>query len=62
MRLKTWFNDISERINRLGDTLDNVKRRQKDVLKNNRAFQEKVVQVSSSIDSLFIQGQFSFNI
>ncbi|VVC25614.1 Hypothetical protein CINCED_3A025852 [Cinara cedri] len=55
MGLNTCFKNISERLNRLEDTLDNVTKRQKEVLITNNTFQDKVIRVSSNIDSLFNQ-------
>ncbi|XP_016661864.1 kinetochore protein SLK19-like isoform X2 [Acyrthosiphon pisum] len=54
IRLNTSFTNICERLNRLGDTVDNAKTRQKDVMtlvdQTTNTFQEKMLTISDALD------------
>ncbi|CAI6367878.1 unnamed protein product [Macrosiphum euphorbiae] len=54
IRLNTSFTIICERLNRLGDTVDNAKTRQKDVMtlvdQTTNTFQEKMLTISDALD------------
>ncbi|XP_025205575.1 putative leucine-rich repeat-containing protein DDB_G0290503 isoform X2 [Melanaphis sacchari] len=54
IRLNTSFTNICERLNRLGDTVDNARTRQKDVMtlvdQTTSTFQEKILSISDTID------------
>jgi len=60
IRLNTSFTNICERLNRLGDTVDNAKTRQKDVMtlvdQTTNTFQEKMLTISDALDESLKQG------
>lgn len=59
--LNTNFTKVCERLNRLGDTVDNVKIRQKDVKilvdLTTTTFQEKILNISNGIEDSLKQGR-----
>lgn len=60
IRLNTSFTNICERLNRLGDTVDNARTRQKDVMtlvdQTTNTFQEKMLTISDALDESLKQG------
>ncbi|XP_022182336.1 putative leucine-rich repeat-containing protein DDB_G0290503 isoform X2 [Myzus persicae] len=54
VRLNTSFTNICERLNRLGDTVDNARTRQKEVMtlvdQTTSTFQEKILSISDTLD------------
>jgi len=60
IRLNTSFTNICERLNRLGDTIDNAKTRQKNVMtlvdQTTNTFQEKMLNISDALDDSLKQG------
>ncbi|XP_060840670.1 putative leucine-rich repeat-containing protein DDB_G0290503 isoform X2 [Rhopalosiphum padi] len=54
IRLNASFTNICERLNRLGDTIDNARSRQKDVMimvdQTTSTFQEKILSISDTVD------------
>jgi hypothetical protein len=59
--LNTKFTNICERLNRLGDIVDNAKVRQNDVMilvnQTTNTFQQKVLNISDSIDDSLKQSR-----
>jgi len=60
IRLNASFTNICERLNRLGDTIDNARSRQKDVMimvdQTTSTFQEKILSISDTVDESLKQG------
>jgi len=60
IRLNTSFTNICERLNRLGDTVDNARTRQKEVMtlvdQTTSTFQEKILSISDTLDESLKQG------
>lgn len=59
-RLSTNFSNICDRLNRLSDTIDSARTRQKEVMilvdQTTSTFQEKFLSISDSIDESLKQG------
>lgn len=62
VRLNTSFTNICERLNRLGDTVDSARTRQKEVMnlvdQTTNEFQEKILYISDSIDDSLQKGKW----
>lgn len=62
MRLNSSFSNICDRLNRLGESVDNARGRQQDVItlvdQTISSFQVKILTISDNIDESLKQGKF----